>query len=29
MNVNLESPSALRRKLTIELEPAEILDSIG
>ncbi len=24
MNVNLESPSALRRKLTIELEPAEI-----
>ena len=24
MNVNLENPSALRRKLTIELEPAEI-----
>jgi trigger factor len=24
MNVNLESPSALRRKMTIELEPAEI-----
>jgi trigger factor len=24
MNVNVESPSALRRKLTIELEPAEI-----
>ncbi len=24
MNVNIESPSALRRKLTIELEPAEI-----
>lgn len=24
MNVNLESPSALRRKLTIELEPSEI-----
>ena len=24
MNVNLQNPSALRRKLTIELEPAEI-----